>query len=220
MYNVSFDFDDTLSRLSVQAYAHQLVVEGFNVFICTAREGGDSPIQNRDLKEVIKNVGIPEENVLYAGIIPKFHFLLDKNILFHLDDDRMTVKELNEHGVTGVICGIRDNKWLEECEKIIESHSISVSEDKLNSKSVSDRLKLITGEDLDDSKQVVNQLIKADEESHTVRVVVLFEDKFFECTVVKPNNWSEEGFAQLNKVNSPIFKETKKVIKSFIQYEK
>lgn len=58
---ISFDFDGTLSRESVQKYAKHLIDRGFICIITTFRQKEYiSPDSNNDLFDMAKNIGISE----------------------------------------------------------------------------------------------------------------------------------------------------------------
>ena len=58
---ISFDFDGTLSRKSVQKYAKQLIDREFNCIITTYRlKEYTPPDSNNDLIEVAEKLGISE----------------------------------------------------------------------------------------------------------------------------------------------------------------
>jgi hypothetical protein len=96
---VSFDFDHTLSRPQVQEYARELIERGIEVWIVTSRFGDikkyndffDTTVfmtlNHDDLWEVVKDLGIPKERVIFMNMEPKENYLKDKGFAWHLDDD-------------------------------------------------------------------------------------------------------------------------------------
>jgi hypothetical protein len=89
---VSIDFDSTLSRRDVQIFVSSLM-EDFEVWIVTSRpekyvgKYKNYNPTNDDLFEVADRIGILRENIAFTNHADKIKFLLDKNFLFHLDDD-------------------------------------------------------------------------------------------------------------------------------------
>ena len=99
MLKVSLDFDGTLSTLPVQRLAYELIQQGVAVYICTARfQAGEKKVgwDNSDLFEVADHIGLPRENIIFTGYMSKTQYLVENDITIHLDDDYMTVKDLNE----------------------------------------------------------------------------------------------------------------------------
>lgn len=86
MKKVSFDFDDTLDRGDVQTYAQQLLNEGVEVWIVTARE--DLPIDNRDLFSVSDRLGIPRNHIVFVSYRLKAEYFKNHpDFIWHLDND-------------------------------------------------------------------------------------------------------------------------------------
>jgi hypothetical protein len=92
----SFDYDQTLDRGDVQDVALSLVMDGWDVYIVTARIDTESALelgwswikdQNADLYQTASELGIPFENIIYTPHIDKIDYLKDKGFIFHLDDD-------------------------------------------------------------------------------------------------------------------------------------
>lgn len=107
-HKISFDFDDTLSNVSVQRFAYALVKEGHEVHIVTSRmsnERAGNPSWNDDLYLVAQSVGIPEENIHFCNLSPKDKFFKEnEDFLFHLDDDSDDVGVINLNtSVKGVL---------------------------------------------------------------------------------------------------------------------
>lgn len=101
MSKISFDFDETLSCTNVQMYAHMCVKSEHDVHIVTSRmsnERAGNPSWNDDLYMVASQIGIPEENIHFCNLSPKYKFFLDNpDFLFHLDDDKDDVDGINFH---------------------------------------------------------------------------------------------------------------------------
>ena len=78
MGKVSFDFDSTLSKPSVQQYAKGLIQRGFEVWIVTSRFGfgkEPNPQWNDDVFEVAREVGIKKEHIFFTCMANKSEFL-------------------------------------------------------------------------------------------------------------------------------------------------
>lgn len=102
---VSFDFDETLSRLAIQDYATNLIDKGYDVWIVTSRLNDEvlankfkmtlknAYFGNKDLYDVAKMLGIPKDKIIFTNLGNKYHFFLDNNdFLWHLDDDKIELE--------------------------------------------------------------------------------------------------------------------------------
>lgn len=125
MKKISIDFDNTLSRISVQKYVAQLLlIDNIEVNILTAREDDSlntseiHMIDNRDLWEVINELGINRDKVRFTGYDDKYHFLKDDKYLFHLDDDSMELSNIHKH--TNVLpINVTKGSWVHKCNFIL-----------------------------------------------------------------------------------------------------
>jgi hypothetical protein len=95
--DVSFDFDNTLSKLDVQDFARFCMNKKLVVWIITARNGGLYDTYNKDLYNVVNKLNINPNNVVFMNHVDKYRFLEDTNFLFHLDDDFLEVELINEN---------------------------------------------------------------------------------------------------------------------------
>ena len=118
MFNmrVSFDFDFTLSRPVVQKYARELISRGYELWIVTSRP---LIIDNTDLLEVARTLGIPKERIVFTTFGPKSEPMLEINPIFHLDDDPIELEGINSLTQTkGVSCW-NNTSWKGKCERIL-----------------------------------------------------------------------------------------------------
>ena len=131
---VSFDYDDTLSRVEVEEYAKRLVAEGHQVWIVTARpseehlkmtfKGGEKPDWNREVFEAAGRIGIPNERIKFMNYTDKIEFLRGNGFTFHLDDDGY---ELYQIMLSGDICETIDSRmlyWRNACDNAIKRRSL------------------------------------------------------------------------------------------------
>jgi len=129
---VSFDFDGTLERESVQRYAKELIDRGHEVWIVTSRFGDDeryktffmttTPVglTNADLFDIAAKLGIPRERVHFTDMDDKWPFMkFSQEFLWHLDDDWIENKNILKYTKTKAISAISAN-WKGKCEKIIK----------------------------------------------------------------------------------------------------
>lgn len=131
---VSFDFDETLSKPSIQEYAKQLIQNGVDVCVITSRfsdeklklqwekenniEIGYDWNDNVDLFEIVDSIGLPRDKVIFTEFKWKYNVIKDiPELLWHLDDSRSEVKRLNENTKTiGIVCF---DSWKNKCERIL-----------------------------------------------------------------------------------------------------
>jgi len=128
---VSFDFDDTLDRESVQKYATELLERGLEVWILTFRfdnetyaktHGTDQyrgSLANRDLFEVADQLGIPHDQIHFTNMASKWEWLKDKDFVFHLDDDWVEVRLISERTQTRGVSYFGNPNWKHKCEKAL-----------------------------------------------------------------------------------------------------
>lgn len=105
---VSFDYDETLSRVEVQAFAKELLDAGYEVWVVTMRfESRAEMVRyhndegmlwegNDDLFQTAKTLGIPSERIVFTNLSWKSEFLKGKGFLWHLDDCPYTLKNIRE----------------------------------------------------------------------------------------------------------------------------
>ena len=117
---ISFDFDGTLSRESVQKYAKQLIDRGFDCIITTYRlEEYLPPYSNNDLLEVAKNIGIGD--IIFTEGRDKSSFL--KDVFIHLDDDYNCLKEIQRNSKC-IPISVCTGNWQGKIERIIRRKGI------------------------------------------------------------------------------------------------
>jgi len=118
MKKISFDFDGTLSRKDIHSFAREMALAGHEVWIVTSRYGDEEgmannwhwiPGQNEKVFATAKDIGIPEDRIVFTNMRPKIEFLEGKGFAFHIDDD---VEELMD---------IMSSK--DECVPINANHS-------------------------------------------------------------------------------------------------
>jgi hypothetical protein len=93
--NISFDFDDTLWTDEVEAYARELIEQGYVPWIVTARYQDNSKgysVDNSPVYEVAKRLEIPRERIVFMNHKDKVgYFIENPDFLFHLDDSFFSV---------------------------------------------------------------------------------------------------------------------------------
>jgi hypothetical protein len=125
---VSFDFDSTLDKPSIQAFAKQLVNLGFDVWIVTTRldnHQAPSTRWNDDLFMVANDVGIKLDNIHWTNGADKWIFLKTKNFEFHIDDDWYELKNIQKNiKGTKAISSFGNPKWKSKCIKALNMKMI------------------------------------------------------------------------------------------------
>ncbi len=117
---ISFDFDGTLSRESVQKYAKELIERGVPCIITTFRQKEYIPIDsNDDLLEVAKNIGI--EDIRFTEGADKSSFLED--VFIHLDDDYSCLREIQRNSKC-IPISVCTGNWQGKIERIIRIKGI------------------------------------------------------------------------------------------------
>lgn len=121
---LSFDFDSTLSRTDVQAFAKEMVQAGHEVWIVTSRFDNEHIIknkwlhikdQNQKLFRVAEECGIEPEHIHFTNMDLKANFLKDRGFTFHLDDDKIELWDLS---MTGDDCApvlVENQDWKDQC---------------------------------------------------------------------------------------------------------
>ena len=125
---VSFDFDSTLDRESVQKYAAELISRGIEVWITTSRlsdEKAPSEEWNKDLYKVANELGIPKERITFTSMADKYEFFLGKDFIWHLDDDWVENRLINKHTKTKSISHISSGNWIGKCNRLIKKYYLS-----------------------------------------------------------------------------------------------
>ncbi len=126
MKRVSFDFDSTLDREDVQLFCADLIKKGFQCWIVTSRFSDEElekkwsmrfPDANKTVFEVASNLGIT--NIKFTNMKNKSEFFEEnQDFIFHLDDDDLEIRFINEDTkVKGILC--MSNDWLNECKELI-----------------------------------------------------------------------------------------------------
>lgn len=104
---ISFDFDETLSLITVQFAARDLVWAGHDVHIVTSRMSNDragNPGWNDDIYIVANAVGIKDSNIHFCNLKPKHEFFAEHtDFIAHLDDDPDDINGINFHTDTEAI---------------------------------------------------------------------------------------------------------------------
>lgn len=143
MAKISFDADGTfLEYYKIRQFAKKLVEDGHEVWIVTARykdianytrqfcamyEIDNVEKQHADLFVKAKWCGIPFDRIHFCDMNPKAEFFLQEQnenrpFLWHLDDDRVEVDDINEYTKTIGINVKKCGNWRVVCNNLIKQH--------------------------------------------------------------------------------------------------
>jgi len=131
MKKISFDFDNTLSRVDIQNFAKELVNKGYEVWIVTSRTDTELSLsrgwnwvknQNDVLYKVAESCGILRESIHFTDHVDKIEFLQGKNFLFHIDDDPDELWEIVKSGDTCKVVNANHSDWLIHCSDILSNY--------------------------------------------------------------------------------------------------
>ena len=125
MQKISFDFDHTLDRKSVQDYVETLMDE-YEVWIITSRPSDQDAFEryrgiqnyNADLFIVSDKLGIPRDRIHFTNYQLKSEFIKDKDFILHLDDDHVELKFIMKETSTKAI-QVCANGWKHKCNKVL-----------------------------------------------------------------------------------------------------
>ena len=122
---VTFDFDNTLSRESVQEYALRLINGGVDVWILTSRyddlninKYGYRGVNNNDLYSVASKLGIPKWKIRFTCMRDKSEYLYGTNVIWHLDDDFTELNKINRETET-VGVSVNSSIYQNKCNKLL-----------------------------------------------------------------------------------------------------
>lgn len=132
MIKISFDFDGSLDRESLQKYAMELISKEFEIWIVTARFSNTNDYcpdflqkfamsaNHKDLFTVADQCGISIDHIKFMNMAPKYEFFFEnEDFLWHLDDDYVECREINQDTKTvGISCANGSN-WIAKCERLI-----------------------------------------------------------------------------------------------------
>lgn len=126
--NVSFDFDGTLTKRSVQDFARHCKVQGLNVWIVTSRHKlGISNRYNSDLLKVCQELNIPESNVIFTcGVMKKDYFRQFPDFAFHLDDCWIELHEIETYTDVKAIPVFGNSDWEQDCWNSIQEYKSKI----------------------------------------------------------------------------------------------
>ncbi len=128
---VSFDFDSTLDRPSVQDFAKELVNDGIEIWIITSRctteyatEKGWHWIDKQNLKlfRVADNLGIKRKHIIFTNHASKSEFIKGKDFIFHLDDDSDELIEILESGDSCKPVNVNHFDWERDCKLYVNKN--------------------------------------------------------------------------------------------------
>ena len=140
---LSFDFDGSIERESLQKYAEELVQRGHEVWIVTRRysdinnytkefckQYGITNLihEHKHLFTVAAKCGIKPENIHFMDMVEKYHFFQrNESFLWHLDDDYIECREINQNTKTVAVSCANGSNWRHKCERLIKKKLNEIS---------------------------------------------------------------------------------------------
>ena len=130
---VSFDFDGTLSRPDIQAYAKSLVDLGHEVWIVTSRYSSEAGMekgwpwigqQNLTVFSIAEECGILKERIVFTNGAAKIYSIKSQGFAFHLDDDVDELMQISEGQDPCRPINVDHFEWNDRCNKIIKDGRI------------------------------------------------------------------------------------------------
>jgi len=131
---VSFDFDDTLDKISVQKFAKKIIRLGVEAWIVTGRysdsmikkikkeDPNDERIKDRDsnedLYEIAKELDVPKSHIHFCNKELKYLYLKGKPFIWHLDDWQEEIQTINKNTKIKAIDVLSVN-WRNKCLKLL-----------------------------------------------------------------------------------------------------
>lgn len=130
---VSFDYDSTLSKKSVQDYAKSLIDLGYEIWITTSRYDSVEKYPTEEVKLwkinnlekewnnlflVADEIGIDRKHIIFTNKESKVPYIQEQNFLWHLDDD---LEEINAITLNTKTIGIWVllSHWKSKCNNIL-----------------------------------------------------------------------------------------------------
>jgi hypothetical protein len=126
---VTFDFDNTLSRQSVQQYALELMSREVDVWVLTSRYDElhkhryEPNPTNDDLWEVVEGLGIPRWRVRFTCREPKANYLKGTEVACHIEDDTNEFMEARKIKSNVPMIFVDSFDWKDQCEFYITNKS-------------------------------------------------------------------------------------------------
>lgn len=122
---VSFDFDGTLEKKSVQAYAKELIEEGIEVWVVTTRwdENHKHKYPHNatldDLWAVVDELKIPRWRVRFTCMEWKYTYLKGTHFVWHLDDNEEEFVQAKRNECNVPMIQVESGLWKQKCEKLL-----------------------------------------------------------------------------------------------------
>lgn len=134
---VSFDFDDTLSKIHIREYAKYLIEKGVNVFVITTRyDFLHSHLYDEDIKGIVNNLedlnldlwnivddlNIPRNRVFFTNMQNKSKFIKDTKLIWHLDNNIYELYEMKKDRCKTIGISTHSSSWRNKCERILKKY--------------------------------------------------------------------------------------------------
>ncbi len=127
---ISFDFDGTLTRKDIHAFAKEMVLAGHEVWIVTSRFSDEKGMaknwnwikgQNEKVFAAAEDIGIPKERIIFTNMTPKIDFLKGKRFALHLDDDEIELMDILYSKDVCTPINANHSDWEYFCREIVKT---------------------------------------------------------------------------------------------------
>ena len=122
---ISFDFDFTLARKDVQEFCKDLLIQGYDVYITTARYDDDNVHKwdfvkdNNDLYAIADELGISRDKIHFTNMKPKAEYLATKEFIWHLDDDQQELENIKLANLEMKGISVITGNWKHKCKRLL-----------------------------------------------------------------------------------------------------
>lgn len=126
---ISFDFDDTLDRQSVQSFAKWCIRQGHEVWIVTSRYPDEywadknvhNWVPNADLWDVAAALKIHADRVVFTGMTSKASwFSKHPDFTWHLDDCHDEIHEACQMDCPVPFVNSKGSWWMKQCKNFMQ----------------------------------------------------------------------------------------------------
>lgn len=116
---ISFDFDGCLKENKLVRFICSIMLKDNDVFILTSREEELNNNHNSDLLQVVNELGINKDNVIFTNGKLKGSYVLENKIDIHFDNSYDEILDINSHFRSDNKPGILTNFELDEVDCIL-----------------------------------------------------------------------------------------------------
>lgn len=116
---ISFDFDGCLKENKLVRFICSIMLKDNDVFILTSREEELNNNHNSDLLQVVNELGINKDNVIFTNGKLKGSYVLEHKIDIHFDNSYDEILDINSNFHNDNKPGILTNFEMDEVDCIL-----------------------------------------------------------------------------------------------------